>query len=1229
MATAVQILQLFRDAEERAAQERVATEPSTLKVIEDNKAANTALNLFQTFSTLNAQPMPKTYEDLAKIVKIQTAVRPAYKPEMGTAEYVAKAVISKLVEKPFYALGEGAAAALETGARAVGLKGIADYFKESKEMWKTPPITEDVNEQFAWLLESAKKKSTMHGMVVEMAEIGAQIGSLLIQMGLLGKVPGVKAIDMTMFAGTAPLPQVTRQMGAMFAHGVATTPGDLSTRFTAGVTRMAYNMTPYIANWTGATGWGARAVDMSLNMFLTSPSYIKSMKEAKNPMDFIMSSLPQFMTDFIFALNTTGTPMNKRLTALGQKPAMFGRKVEEKEAFLKGVDKAIGETERPYGEEAPEPTKKQVVDSAISKAKVTKAEEGVIDIYRFAQLSPAEQFRATIEGKKPVFLTHTQSPDYKQEVKVAEELGLKVAFGEEKPYATDSTGKVISTVKSAVIYASKNKATATKILNVLKKPITADYHRKLGKLLGYSKTEIEEFVVRQPAGAIVPSKLRPGKITVGEEPGVLVTKAEHKKRLTATKKAVASAKMDTLVDPINKGRKLPADQLSVVTSESKNVWEKIGYGWGVLHLGNMRAERMFEELDGYRRGPNTEVGYVKINEAANNKISGITKGTEAFQDIITALGIMPTVDKFYGQREAVGTKMVLTKTEMVDIYMDMQNPKAIKHLTKSKALNGMGFSKADLAEVSERVEADPQMKGLADWLFGAYDRWYPIVREVYFKETGEILPKEPYYSPLRVQKEFIDFETDNYAQDLFNRYHIDGYIEKGFTQERQAGASQPVKLDAIGNYLYNLNRIEHYVNFALPLKDFKEVMNSPRWRESVTAQKGETFYKNIKKYYDAVAGTKPTGADEVANKAMGFLRTNAGTAMLGFNILTAMRQPLSIFQATAEIGLSHVLSAIRQIGLDPKGLEKFVYEKSKMVKYRRGQFERFMTETEVSLPELLGKPKAPKVITGRKTIRDQAMAMAIFMDKNTVLTTWKAAYDKVTLTGKTLDGDKIPMKDLEKAACMEADLAVRRTQPMATVKDLPAWHRSSSFLKLFTMFQNQINNNYNYFAHDIIGKTRAGKITPVEAAQKTLFAYVLPAMLLGMIARGGLPREKKQILEDLIAFPTSGLFFAGGIINAMVKGYSDYGIPPLQFAPDLVKMVTSKTWATKGKFGLKGMAEFTGIPYNQFARTWKGMQALMAGETDDWRRLIWSAYSLEKGLPKPVKGGLKVFKRKG
>ena len=1249
MADMTKIMQLFEDVRTEVGQEDI--EPSTVSKIRDGRTAQTALQLIRTYTELDEQPMPKTYEDLAKIIKIQTKVRPEYKPEMGTAEYVAKSVYSKLVEKPVYALGEGSAAALEAGARAVGLKGIANYFKESKEMWKTPPATEDVSEQFAWLLESAKGKSKMHGMVVEMAEIGAQIGSLLIQMGVLGKVPGVKGMDISVFKGTAPASVVKKQMATMFAHGVATTPGDLSTRLTAGITRMAYNMTPYIANWTGATGWGARAVDMGLNMFLTSPSYIKSVKDAKNPMEFIMMAMPQFMTDFIFALNTTGTPMNQRLKAMGQKPSVFGQKMEEKEAFLKGVDKAIGETERPYGEEAPEPTKQQVVDSAIAKARVNKAETTALELSKIPakRITVGEYSRLNIKDNKFSldFIKRLQRPSpFNMSYKVGT-VGDLLLGDKTRIAFKDSSNVSIVVSDSAIVKGRRvNLGPKAKYLGVAGR----DKEGKLAIIISNKLSEKDtiDTILHEAAHMQREAKGRTFKGAIPEQTademvnyimklkdtaktgyGVMLTKTEVKKRLALSKKAVASAKMDALIDPITKGRKLSAEQLPIVASESKNVWEKIGYGWGILHLGNMRAERLFEELDGYRRGPNTEVGYVKINEAANNKISGITKGTEAFTNIVTKLGIMPDVDKFYGSREYVGTKMVLTKTEMVDIYMDMQNPKAIKHLTKSKAQNGMGFKQEDLNEVRAAVEADPQMKGLADWLFQSYERWYPVVADIYFKDTGKVLPKEPYYSPIRVMREFIDFEKDNYAQDLFNRFHIDGYIEKGFTKERQAGASQPVKLDAIGNYLYNLTRIEHYINFALPLKEFKSVMNSPRWRKAVTDSKGETFYKNVKRYYDAVAGTKPTGADEIANKAMGFLRTNAGTAMLGFNLLTAMRQPLSAFQAMAEVGPSHVLSGIRQMMLDPKGIEKFVYERSKMVKYRRGQFERFMTETEVSLPELLGKPRAPKAITGRASIRDRAMAMAIFMDKNTVLATWKAAYDRVQMTGKTLDGEKIPIKDLEKAACLEADLAVRRTQPMATVKDLPAWHRSASFLKLFTMFQNQINNNYNYFAHDIIGKARVGKITPMEAAQKTLFAYILPAMLLGMIARGGLPRKKEQIVEDMIAYPMAGLFFAGGIINNIVRGYSDWGVPPLQFAPDLIKAAQAKTWATKGKLGLKGMAELTGIPYNQLARTWKGMQALMAGDTDDWRRLIWSAYSLEKGLPKPVKGGLKVFKRKG
>ena len=111
MADMTKIMQLFEDVRTEVGQEDI--EPSTVSKIRDGRTAQTALQLIRTYTELDEQPMPKTYEDLAKIIKIQTKVRPEYKPEMGTAEYVAKSVYSKLVEKPVYALGEGSAAALE------------------------------------------------------------------------------------------------------------------------------------------------------------------------------------------------------------------------------------------------------------------------------------------------------------------------------------------------------------------------------------------------------------------------------------------------------------------------------------------------------------------------------------------------------------------------------------------------------------------------------------------------------------------------------------------------------------------------------------------------------------------------------------------------------------------------------------------------------------------------------------------------------------------------------------------------------------------------------------------------------------------------------------------------------------------------------------------------------------------------------------------------------------
>ena len=236
----------------------------------------------------------KTQQDIAKIMpKAEEA-----KPTMG-AEFIPAKLYSSLVEKPLAAMGEPISWALEKGFRALGLNEIADTQKEVTESYKKPPITEKVGQQIAYLRQEAYKQSTAKGITFDVTEGVTQLMSLLTQVAILKKVPSLQGKD------------IFSHFKVMAGHAVATTPGDLDERLQAALYRMAYSMTPFIANLTGATGLTAVAVDTGLNVFLTSPVYQKAWKEAGNAEEFFQMAIPQLVMDIGMAWNTRGLPANQ------------------------------------------------------------------------------------------------------------------------------------------------------------------------------------------------------------------------------------------------------------------------------------------------------------------------------------------------------------------------------------------------------------------------------------------------------------------------------------------------------------------------------------------------------------------------------------------------------------------------------------------------------------------------------------------------------------------------------------------------------------------------------------------------------------------------------------------------------------------------------------------------------------------------------------------------------
>jgi len=649
--------------------------------------------------------------------------------------------------------------------------------------------------------------------------------------------------------------------------------------------------------------------------------------------------------------------------------------------------------------------------------------------------------------------------------------------------------------------------------------------------------------------------------------------------------------IDTLVDTITKGKPLNIKDVIKTGKEDKTFFQKIGEAGQTYHYNTIRAERLFEQADNYKDSGEFWTTFFKpINEATYKEQDNYNSKLDEFREFIKDNDI--NIGKFLADKQEINDRVTLTSSEKVEVFLATFDKDKMRHL-----IGGNKFTEKDITAVVNSLTKEE--KAMGEYLVKHYDEQYKGINEIYKKLAGKDMPKIPGYSPIRLLSETID-TTRDIIESLLTKYNVRPSIRKGFTKERNKGAVQPLNLDAVNNLMFNLSRVEHYKAFVLPIRDINKLLSNPKLVEAIKQKRGNPFYQNLKSWLLDVSDTNPGIAFDQVDKIARLLRTRAADAMLGFNVVSAMKQPISVLNACAEIGLSNVLNGIQQLSKSPIATTRIVYEKSPLVRNRKGQFDRVIGELEQS-------KNIKQIIKQTKTKSDVIIGLLKFMDQQSVKAVWKGAYDQAL--GKDMT---------DQQAIDYADKVIRKTQPMAGVKDLAKWFRGGTLSKMFTMFQNQINNNYNYYTHDIIGKYKAGEIGVGKVAYRVAFSYIMPALLIGMVSRGRLPKDK-EILKDLISFPVAGLFFVGSIIRSAIEGWDEFSIPPLSWASDVIKAGTMKTIPTKIKYGLSALAKVLGIPWNQPYRTVKGMMDYLGGNTDDLRRLVYSEYALAEEKEKTAK----------
>jgi hypothetical protein len=653
------------------------------------------------------------------------------------------------------------------------------------------------------------------------------------------------------------------------------------------------------------------------------------------------------------------------------------------------------------------------------------------------------------------------------------------------------------------------------------------------------------------------------------------------------------------------------------------------------HYRSLRAARLFEMLDGYKHGENSKM-YDWVNEARSRMLKDFNARLQSVIGRINEIGVnlyewykpsltlsdvsvnqvsKETEQKVNELENGIKDKqtalniiskskgdIIIDKDLKVWLYAMLRDEGARGHLLEHGFLHDGDMIQLDAKHV------DAIMNSMTEQELQVYEtgrEWFndrlAELAPVYLDIKGRPLGKVENYFPIRVDRDLLvpeamgldealmpkDLETDLKQREVT--------VEAPQYTKERTGSNLPLKGGYLGTILWYLGKSTHFIHMSGAVNDVEKIIRNSDYKKMVLRTRGRGMHQNLLKWLrDVKAYDRQMIFDPVAD-VFKLFRRNVGVSVLGLNLISSLRQSLSTFNAMAELGgPSPILSGWQQVMFNYKAVKDFVHNRSPQVRYR-------MVERDI---EEIVRSKGAREIFGAQTrLSEKAMMLIRGMDRWTVLAVWKGAYDKIL--GETGN---------EKEAVRRADEVVRKTQPMADLKDLPMFFRGGEFTRMFTMFQNQINNNYNYWTQDILGKALAGEIETKDVAVRVLWSYMVPALIMGMINRGGPPEDLDDLGKDMITYPIAGFIFIGNIINSIIKGYSESLPLPAQQAEAFLRAFRSKDPQSAMWYSGRAAARLLGVPgMAQAERSLKGVRDLMAGHTEDVRRLIWSEWQLSGG----------------
>ena len=698
-----------------------------------------------------------------------------------------------------------------------------------------------------------------------------------------------------------------------------------------------------------------------------------------------------------------------------------------------------------------------------------------------------------------------------------------------------------------------------------------------------------------------------------------VRQIEHLGRLKNKLLTARDARaLDAIVAEITASMEAAADGRTIDNERRNTLASQVQHAARGFMAMHRQMHSLVREMDGYQDGgPLWNVLVRTMNEAGEREASMRADATRRLHALIKPL--LAEGGKMGGKGQyfpSLGRS--LNRGERLAIALNWGNEG-----NRQRLLDGRGWT-------AERVMPVLQTLTPAEWQFvqGVWDffeSYRPQVAEKEKRVTGkepEWIEPAPFtiesanggtvqmrggyypikYDPMQSGEAAAHADAES-AKQMMRAAYTAATTRRSYTKGRADRVmNRPLLLSFDGIY-QGANEVIHDLSWHEWLIDANKILRrlDAPMRQHFGAEKVTAIKRAME---DIARGDQP--ATTAFERTLGHLRSGATIAGLGWNLRTALLQPLGLTNSIVRVGPAWIARGLREFYGSPAHMARKVEEAQAKSEFLRNRM-RTMNREINDVVNRLDKGKSDLQLAIESSF-------FILIQKTQALVdypTWYGAFEKAMADPALRNEDGTI--DEARAVAM-ADQAVIAAQSGGQAKDLAQIQRGGPLLKLFTNF-------YSYFAATLqlaverTGQTNFKKPHEVlRLAGDYLLLMVVPvigSVLINALMKGAPDDDEwvEQIIEEQIGF-LMGFFPLTREMTSAVQaatgfggqfGYS--GPAGLRFFSDLYRLGAQVGQGEFDMAAFKAANNTAGVlfhyPAGQVNRTVEGTAALIEGRTDN------------------------------